>query len=75
MRLLDVAGDIVDLLGSPLLLVEETSNREEVDWDHVTWTFYKMSTINGSITMRWKGESNGYYSEEVDFFVTDQEKK
>lgn len=66
----EVIGDLTDLEHTPILVAEEVASSNlpplsEYTESH-TWTFYKFSTIKGSVTMRWYGSSNGYYSESVD---------
>ena len=66
----DITGDIETLIGNPILRAESVSREagEDEGYESATWTFYKFSTIKGDVTLRWLGESNGYYGEEVDFF-------
>ena len=65
----DICGNIFDLQGSEIIEAEEAIGKNIYDNNlvSVTWTFYKFRTQNGCVVVRWLGESNGYYSEHVDF--------
>ncbi|ULH28705.1 hypothetical protein FH581_021890 [Leptospira weilii] len=67
----DISGDLDVLIGSPITFVSISSSIEQgpkkTNDESFTWTFYKLATINGFVDFRWYGESNGYYSESVDF--------
>lgn len=70
-----IDGDIQSLAGNEVVLAEEINNvdRDKLDdWDKsYTWTYYKIATNKGYVTIRWYGESNGYYSEGVDVIKVD----
>ena len=71
-EIVDVEGDPKDLVGSPLLMSEAVKNADgpspgkyAESW---TWTFYKFATVKGYVTIRWLGQSNGYYGETATFY-------
>lgn len=68
----DIAGDLGDLVGSPILQCEIITNSDDPpqrDYtpESYTRTFIKIATIKGGVTIRFFGESNGYYGETADF--------
>jgi hypothetical protein len=64
-----VEGDLENLIGSPIVAAEEVADGDVLDdlAESYTWTTYKLTTDKGSVTLRWYGVSNGYYSEVPSF--------
>jgi len=61
----DIVGDVSDLVGSPILRAEVRTEDGKEGYGEQTYTFYELATIKGSVTIRWYGSSNGYYSTRV----------
>lgn len=75
----DVCGELHNLIRSPIIMAEESCKFKEeqrgTNDDSETWTFYKLATIKGYVTIRWYGASNGYYSESACFCKVDADSK
>lgn len=66
----EVHGDLNDLVNSPLTMAEKVSQKGK-NTNNNTWTFYKVATIKGYVTLKFIGMSNGYYSEKSNFEKVD----
>lgn len=62
----DIAGDLKDLTHAPIFVAEEISNVSQGSAATGTWTFYKLATRKGYVTIRW-GADESYYSTKVVF--------
>ena len=71
----DVVGDLSDLEGAIIVCAEKTTSEvEELEYGDISmWTFYNISSVKGSVTLRFCGSSNGYYSVSVHVFVDGEE--
>lgn len=66
----DCNGDLADLVGTPIFSAAEAvseSQPGEVE-ESLTWSFYHLRTSKGDVTLRFRGASNGYYSETVQLY-------
>lgn len=71
-RIEEIIGELDDLVGVPILSASEATNNETGEWGSSTWTFYLFRSEKGDVTVRWLGESNGYYSETVDMDTSEE---
>ena len=65
-RIEEIHGDPVDFVGQVIVSAEasEVYTPATADGDQMD-TFYKLACANGYLTIRWLGESNGYYGTAV----------
>lgn len=72
----DFEGDVDSLVGGVIVEFREDTNSEDDPPEYsesFTWTFYNIRTTKGDLWLRWLGESNGCYSESVDFIKLNAE--
>ena len=71
----EIHGDLNGLIGDPIIMFDEIEKEDENGPDdECLWTFYKIATVNETVTIRWYGSSDEYYSVGVDFEQIEVEK-
>jgi hypothetical protein len=73
-----LAEEVISSDAHPEDIARKIEGEAKDDWryspESFTWSFYKLATIKGSVTIRWYGTSNGYYGERVSLVkVTDEQ--
>lgn len=48
----DVVGDVPDLIGTPILMAEESTKDDPENDELGMWTFYKLATRKGYVDLR-----------------------
>lgn len=67
----EIIGDINSILNKVVVVAEGTESNESIGYDSATRTDFLINTGDSEIVIRWLGESNGYYSEDVTFETID----
>lgn len=74
-RLVDVIGDVDNILNEEIIFAEEDGGANDPDWygdnynESHTWTKFVLGTKNSNVEFWFLGESNGYYSESISIKV------
>lgn len=67
-------GKLSDLNGEEIVsITEDTNGDTDTNWGIERWTFYTIKTPKRTLTLRWHGESNGYYSVGVKCYFKEAE--
>jgi hypothetical protein len=70
-KVLGTFGDLPSIIGFPITNAvendDEPENHGEEIYESGTWSRFFISTERGTVEIRWLGQSNGYYSEDVSF--------
>lgn len=60
----EISGELGWMINQTILQADMSKSGDEYK---PSWTFYRLACLDGYATISWKGNSNGYYSEEVSF--------
>lgn len=72
----DIAGDLQSLIGLPITSATCDVSKEwpadvvQEGSESFTWTTHTLGTEAALVRVRWLGESNGWYGEDVHFGMT-----